>query len=189
MCGSCSSASWEKEPLSWAQKNKKSDWQLQEEMFCHEHESLSSKKHEEKEKINLHYKTKIMNLYLCNQWNLYDMKLLLWTKRYICKLLDFTCVVARGLVGLDGSWVRYGSIDTKNLSVIAKLMVQLFQFQAELKTGFLSVEFHYLAYTNSFLDRYEPFCFLWFWYEVVSDCTVCWLSFHHLTESVLLRGF
>ena len=97
MCGSCSSASWEKEPSSWAQKNKKSDWQLQEEMFCHEHESLSSKKHEEKEKINLHYKTKIMNLYLCNQWNLYDMKLLLWTKRYICKLLDFTCVEAEKL--------------------------------------------------------------------------------------------
>ena len=51
----------------WLKKTKKSDWQLQEEMFCHEHESLSSKKHEEKEKINLHYKTKIMNLYLCNQ--------------------------------------------------------------------------------------------------------------------------
>ena len=43
-------------------------------------------------------------------------------------------------------------------------MVQLFQSQAELKTGFLgflSVEFHYLAYTNSFLDRYEPFCFFY----------------------------
>ena len=50
-----------------SKKQKKSDWQLQEEMFCHEHESLSSKKHEEKEKINLHHKTKIMNLYLCNQ--------------------------------------------------------------------------------------------------------------------------
>jgi len=28
---------------------------------------FQAKKHEEKEKINLHYKTKIMNLYLCNQ--------------------------------------------------------------------------------------------------------------------------
>ena len=57
----------ERRNLCHGLKKKKSDWQLQEEMFCHEHESLSSKKHEEKEKINLHYKTKIMNLYLCNQ--------------------------------------------------------------------------------------------------------------------------